>query len=161
MLLNLESMITLHEVLNYGSVQLKESDVPIEHLRTIKEKLLPSINAIRFHYGKPLIVTSGYRSQVHNKNIGGSTNSAHCTGEAVDFKDLNGDFDAWCLEHLSLLKKPYWSNAYRPMSLFIEHPEYTKGWCHLSIRPSSQTVFIPYTGGPKAKDLDKRFTKLP
>lgn len=34
---------------------------------------------------KPIIITSGYRSPLVNKGVGGSRNSAHCKGLAVDF----------------------------------------------------------------------------
>jgi hypothetical protein len=34
---------------------------------------------------KPIIVLSGYRSPAINKAVGGSPNSAHMTGHAVDF----------------------------------------------------------------------------
>lgn len=33
----------------------------------------------------PIFITSGYRSQELNKAIGGSSNSQHCKGQAVDF----------------------------------------------------------------------------
>lgn len=35
--------------------------------------------------GKPIIVLSGYRAPAINKAVGGSSNSAHMTGHAVDF----------------------------------------------------------------------------
>lgn len=39
---------------------------------------------IRDWMGEPLHVTSGYRSPELNKAIGGSTNSQHCLGQAID-----------------------------------------------------------------------------
>ncbi|MGQ3041451.1 MAG: D-Ala-D-Ala carboxypeptidase family metallohydrolase [Brevundimonas sp.] len=35
--------------------------------------------------GHPIRILSGYRSPAVNKAVGGSTNSAHMTGQAVDF----------------------------------------------------------------------------
>ena len=35
--------------------------------------------------GKPITISSGYRSPKLNKAVGGSTNSKHVTGQAVDF----------------------------------------------------------------------------
>ena len=43
------------------------------------------MDAIREGLGKPIIVTSGYRSPEVNAAIGGSRTSAHCHGLAVDF----------------------------------------------------------------------------
>jgi len=39
---------------------------------------------IRDHFGKPIHISSGYRSEALNKSIGGSANSQHCKGEALD-----------------------------------------------------------------------------
>lgn len=35
--------------------------------------------------GRPITITSGYRTLEHNRAIGGSPNSKHLTAEAVDF----------------------------------------------------------------------------
>ncbi len=35
--------------------------------------------------GRPIVVTSGYRSEAVNRLVGGSKTSAHMTGHAVDF----------------------------------------------------------------------------
>ena len=40
---------------------------------------------VREILGQPIIVTSGYRSPLVNKIVGGSMYSAHMTGHAVDF----------------------------------------------------------------------------
>lgn len=42
------------------------------------------LDAIRLEYGKPLRITSGYRTLAHNKKVGGVRNSAHRRGRAVD-----------------------------------------------------------------------------
>ena len=43
------------------------------------------LDSIRAHANKPMIITSGYRSPMVNKLVGGSKTSAHTTGCAVDF----------------------------------------------------------------------------
>ena len=43
------------------------------------------LEPVRQHFGKPVIVTSGYRSPRLNRAIGGSSTSQHCKGEAADF----------------------------------------------------------------------------
>lgn len=42
------------------------------------------LDPLRTHLGKPIRVTSGYRTPEHNTRIGGSRNSAHMRGEAAD-----------------------------------------------------------------------------
>lgn len=39
---------------------------------------------LRDHFGKPIIVSSGYRSSALNRVIKGSSSSQHCLGEALD-----------------------------------------------------------------------------
>lgn len=43
------------------------------------------LEPVRAHHGRPVIVTSGYRSPAVNKAIGGATTSQHVAGEAADF----------------------------------------------------------------------------
>lgn len=45
---------------------------------------LDKLNHIRHNVGQPLILTSAYRCHTHNKNVGGTENSSHTKGLAVD-----------------------------------------------------------------------------
>ena len=47
-------------------------------------KFMHRLVQLRKAYNKPLHITSGYRSKKYNKAIGGSVNSPHLTGNAVD-----------------------------------------------------------------------------
>lgn len=51
----------------------------------MKVKELKNIQAIRTHYGKPMIITSGLRCDRYNAEVGGIQDSKHKTGYAVDF----------------------------------------------------------------------------
>lgn len=44
------------------------------------------LEKVREHYGKPIIISSGYRSVPVNTGIGGSPTSQHTKGEAADIK---------------------------------------------------------------------------
>lgn len=57
----------------------------------VHRELIVRLNAIRAAFGRPIIVTSGYRSPEHNKHVGGVKNSTHVLGIAADIqpKDLN------------------------------------------------------------------------
>ena len=45
---------------------------------------LDKLNHIRYNVGQPLIVTSGCRCEEHNKKVGGTKESSHTKGLAVD-----------------------------------------------------------------------------
>ena len=49
------------------------------------------LNKIREAYGKPIIVTSGYRCAELNKKVGGKPTSQHLRGEAVDIVGANNE----------------------------------------------------------------------
>ena len=130
-------MITRDEVLKG-----RERDYPLDsELELNLSRLLDAVNRIRKEWGKPLIVTSGYRPGHYNKSARGAKRSAHMTCEAVDFQDKDGEFGKWCLANLKLLEEA---------GLYMESPLYTheppaKRWIHLQIRApkSGNRVFIP------------------
>lgn len=51
----------------------------------LKLVCVTALEEVRTHYGRPVIVHSGYRCFELNKAVGGSANSQHMAGEAVDF----------------------------------------------------------------------------
>lgn len=48
------------------------------------QELIDILTKIRKHYNQPVIINSGYRCEAHNKAVGGSANSQHFKGSAVD-----------------------------------------------------------------------------
>lgn len=52
-------------------------------------KLANQLQILRDHLGKPIIINSGYRSEAHNRSVGGSPNSQHLLGKASDIR-VNG-----------------------------------------------------------------------
>lgn len=47
------------------------------------------LDPLRQAYGKPIIVTSGYRCEELNRLVGGSKTSQHRTGQAVDIRTIS------------------------------------------------------------------------
>jgi hypothetical protein len=60
-----------------------------EHIENFKKLAINIFQPIREHFGKPIIISSGYRSAELNKAIGGSLSSQHSSGEAIDI-DMDG-----------------------------------------------------------------------
>lgn len=61
------------------------SNVPDEECRTNIENLVKAVlDPLREIYGKPIIVTSGYRCKELNRAVGGAAHSQHMSGCAAD-----------------------------------------------------------------------------
>ena len=50
-----------------------------------------TLDPLRESYGKPIIVTSGYRCSKLNTVVGGAISSQHVKGEAADIQDISRD----------------------------------------------------------------------
>ena len=51
----------------------------------VEEDLAALLEAIRLHFGRPVAITSGFRTAAHNAAVGGSKSSQHLLGRAADF----------------------------------------------------------------------------
>ncbi|WP_420409496.1 YcbK family protein [Hoeflea sp.] len=51
-----------------------------------KPQLVRVLKSVERHYGRPVVVTSGYRSPKHNRRIGGASGSRHTSCEAADIQ---------------------------------------------------------------------------
>ena len=56
----------------------------VEHLSNLIQIATKIFQPVRDHFQKPIIVSSGYRSQALNDLIGGASGSQHSKGEALD-----------------------------------------------------------------------------
>jgi predicted chitinase/uncharacterized membrane protein YeaQ/YmgE (transglycosylase-associated protein family) len=77
----------------------------IPHDTTLQNNILTimrELEKIRTDYGKPIIITSGYRPEQINRAVGGVSNSQHIRGTAVDICPAHGDvfeFQKWVDQH--------------------------------------------------------------
>lgn len=75
---------------NDGDIQLRKNFRLFEfassdtNLIIVTDELLDILQAIRDKIGKPIRVTSGFRSEAMNKKVGGTANSRHKLGLASD-----------------------------------------------------------------------------
>lgn len=105
-------------------------------MRANMEKLLIALNLLRDLYGKPMVVSSGYRpSAINSVTKGASKTSCHLTCEACDFEDTDRKLVQWCLRNMDLLERA---------GLYMESPINTPTWVHLQTRAprSGKRVFI-------------------
>ena len=50
----------------------------------LSPELLDVLYRIRLHFNAPVMITSGYRTESHNKKVGGARDSKHVKGIAAD-----------------------------------------------------------------------------
>ena len=53
------------------------------------ETILQMLDEVREKFDKPIHITSGYRTAAHNEAVGGTENSSHLRGLAVDISCKN------------------------------------------------------------------------
>ena len=52
----------------------------------VDSSLAALLQKIRDHFGRPVVITSGYRTAAHNKSVGGAKSSQHLLGRAADIR---------------------------------------------------------------------------
>lgn len=127
-------MISYKELLGKHNV----AELPIAHQHNL-EDLLKAVNKLRAEWGKPLIVTSGYRSEQDHLRIYSQIaakkgvqfdaskvpmGSLHLVGLAVDFLDKDGLLYKWAYFNTKKLEE--WG-------IWCEMN--TDGWLHCQIKP--------------------------
>ncbi len=73
--------------------------VPDEHLPNAK-LVCERAQALRDLVGAVLLITSGYRTETHNRKVGGAKASLHLTASALDISDKGTGFSAHQLGRL-------------------------------------------------------------
>ena len=123
-----------------------------DHLRKMKILVDNFLQPLRDEIGKPIVVTSGYRSERLNDEINGSNKSQHSKGEAVDIecfgmnnKELaiyirdNMDFDQLILEFYNPEEGP------------------NSGWVHVSCKEHNNRKEVLSAIKRKGKSLEYHY----
>lgn len=69
---------------NFRSVEFDCHGVGCCKETLVDMQLVEYLQKIRDHFGKPIIISSGYRCERHNRSVGGATASKHKAGMAAD-----------------------------------------------------------------------------
>ena len=109
------------------------------------------MEAVRSILGhKPIIVTSGYRSSLVNRIVGGSISSAHMSGHAVDFISPSAGSPREICEKIA-------SSA-----ILFDQMIWEESWVHLSFAPKMRREILTkrrhgsYVQGIRSEKEEKR-----
>lgn len=150
----LSKYTTLQEVIksNTASV-LQIQNIPNdEQIRNLKLLCTEIFDKVREHFGKPIAITSGFRSVELNKRIGGSKSSQHLEGKALD---IDGDLlGGVCNKDIFLYIK---NNCTFDQLIWEFGSENAPDWVHVSynkgvnrkqilraIKSNGKTIYKPY-----------------
>ena len=98
----------------------------------VQQKLINMLQIIRDEAGIPIRVNSGYRCEVHNKNVGGVKGSQHTLGVAADLSCAKG---AKFL--LNIVQKLYNEKKLPDLQFCKEY----KSWIHVDFGKKRNNVF--------------------
>ena len=88
------------------------------------------LDPLREAWGRPIIVTSGYRSEKLNRAVGGAKNSQHVTGQAADIRTVE-DTPAENRKLFDLILR-----LKLPFDQLIDEHGYN--WIHISFGPKNR-----------------------
>lgn len=100
-------------------------DKEIENLRALVKYIL---QPLRDYLGKPISISSGYRSSLVNEAVGGADSSQHSKGQAADFS-VAGMTNQQIIDTIRRLNLPY--------DQLIDEQLNGKKWVHVSYNPAA------------------------
>ena len=88
--MKLTEHFTLEELARSATaVRLGIDNTPTKSIISNLTEVAQLLEKIRTTYGKPIIVTSGYRCEKLNKAVGGAKSSQHRLGQAADIRSVS------------------------------------------------------------------------
>ena len=154
--MNLSKNLTLKETtksdiaLRYG-IKNEPNTKQLENLKVLATEIFQKI---RDHFGVPIKVTSGFRSEALNKKIGGSKSSDHMKGCAIDI-DMDGTPDITNAQVFNFIKD---NLTFRQLIWEFGNDD-NPDWVHVSyvkgdnkkqilkaIKKGNKTIYVSYNG---------------
>lgn len=138
--MNLTRNISLEELTtSQTATRLKINNTPTPEIIENLKVVAAQVQKVRDHFGKPLIISSGYRSEKLNSAIGGARNSQHTKGEAIDIQSTNGYTNADIFNYIK-------NNLDFDQLIWEYGTRKEPKWVHISYRKSGNRKQILYVG---------------
>lgn len=113
----------------------RDKEFPLDMLQASNmADLLSRINHLIASLKIATRVSSGYRPSAINKKIGGAKMSTHTVCAGIDLHDPNGEIGKMLRANTKILEE---------YGLFLENPDFTKGWVHLDTKTRKNRIFNP------------------
>ena len=96
----------------------------------VDSSLAALLQKIRDHFGRPVVITSGYRTAAHNAAVGGSKSSQHLLGRAADIQVAGVSVEDVASYAEALM--PDWGGVGR----YPIKAGRARGWVHVDTRPN-------------------------
>lgn len=138
--MNLTRNISLEELTtSQTATRLKINNTPTPEIIENLKVVAVQVQKVRDHFGKPLIISSGYRSEKLNSAIGGARNSQHTKGEAIDIQSTNGYTNADIFNYIK-------NNLDFDQLIWEYGTRKEPKWVHISYKKSGNRKQILYVG---------------
>lgn len=138
--MNLTRNITLEELTtSQTATRLKINNTPTPEIIENLKVVAAQVQKVRDHFGKPLIISSGYRSEKLNSAIGGARNSQHTKGEAIDIQSTTGYTNADIFNYIK-------NNLDFDQLIWEYGTRKEPKWVHISYKKSGNRKQILYVG---------------
>lgn len=138
--MNLTRNISLEELTtSQTATRLKINNTPTPEIIENLKVVAAQVQKVRDHFGKPLIISSGYRSEKLNSAIGGARNSQHTKGEAIDIQSTTGYTNADIFNYIK-------NNLDFDQLIWEYGTRKEPKWVHISYKKSGNRKQILYVG---------------
>ena len=149
-MINLSKHFTLSEFIKSPTAtRLGIDNTPgPDEFRNLQALVDNVLEPLRVHYGRPIIITSGYRCPQLNKAVGGSSTSQHAHGQAADIRSISDKRD----DNKELF------DMIREMGLPYDQliNEFNYDWIHVSFSPRNRRQVLEAVKNTSGKTVYKK-----
>jgi hypothetical protein len=150
--MKLSNYVSLAEVTKSDTAKRKgiSNEPTPEHLENLKTISTEVFDKVREHFGVPIYISSGYRSEALNKAIGGSKTSDHNLGRALDLDQDGRGNGVTNMEVFEFIKD---NLEFDQVIGEFQRADGNFDWVHVGYRKGAnrKQILVAYKEGTKTK----------